>query len=98
MEPVARSQPDVLGIPLLDGLGESQVILASGEAGSVWRSLVHSYNLPPEQEAGTGVVQQVEHQPNTLPMDQCNQHLMQPKSQQGNLVIILTPETRHRQL
>ena len=70
MDPMARSQADVLGIPLLEGLG-------TGEA-PVWRSenmeavsLVHSYNLPPEQEAAT------------LLMDQCNQHLMQVKSQQG---------------
>ena len=72
MDPMARSQADVLGIPLLEGLG-------TGEAPvSVWRtenmeavSLVHSYNLPPEQESGT------------LLLDQCNQHLVQEKSGPG---------------
>ena len=76
MDPMARSQADVLGIPLLEGLG-------TGEAPvSVWRSenmeavsLVHSYNLPPEQESGT------------LLLDQCNQHLVQEKSGPGLLYL-----------
>ena len=58
MDSVPRTQADVLGLPLLEGLGggdESQVVqLTSGEGGAVWRSgnmesltMVHSYNLPP---------------------------------------------------
>ena len=58
MDSVPRTQADVLGLPLLEGLGggdEGQVVqLAGGEGGGVWRSanmeslsLVHSYNLPP---------------------------------------------------
>ena len=76
MDPMTRSQADVLGIPLLDGLGTAE------GPGTVWRSgnmeavsLVHSYNLPPEQE---------------LLMEQCSQHLLEDtdKSQHGTLFYI----------
>ena len=57
MDSVPRSQVDVLGIPLLDGLGGDDGV----GAGHVWRtgnidslSLVHSYNLQPGQEIVMG--------------------------------------------
>ena len=69
MDSVPRTQADVLGLPLLEGLGggeESQVVLTSGEGGAVWRSanmdsltLVHSYNLPPPSQQE--LAQQVSH-------------------------------------
>ena len=88
MDSVPRTQADVLGIPMLEGLGggdEGQVVLAAGEGGAMWRSgnlesltLVHSYNLPPSQQ---DIAQQ---EAARLLMEQCNQHLVQERSQPGN--------------
>ena len=88
MDSVPRSQADVLGIPLLEGLGggdESQVVLAGGEGESMWRSgnlesltLVQSYNLaPPSQQE---IAQQ---EAARLLLDQCSQHLVQERSLPG---------------
>ena len=89
MDSVPRTQADVLGIPMLEGLGggdESQVVLAAGEGGAMWRSgnlesltLVHSYNLPAASQQE--IAQQ---EAARLLMDQCNQHLVQERSQPGN--------------
>ena len=91
MDSVPRTQADALGIPLLEGLGgeESQVVLAGGEGGAVWRSgnldslaLVHSYNLPPPPPPPAQ--QEIPGQEAArLLMDQCNQHLVQERSQPG---------------
>ena len=88
MDSVPRTQADVLGLPLLEGLGagdDSQVVLAGGEGGSVWRSgtmeslaLVQSYNLPPASHQ-----ELAQQEAARILMDQCGQ-LVQERSQPGN--------------
>ena len=85
MDSVPRTQADVLGLPLLEGLGagdDSQVVLAGGEGGSVWRSgtmeslaLVQSYNLPPASHQ-----ELAQQEAARILMDQCSQ-LVQERSQ-----------------
>ena len=100
MDSVPRTQADVLGLPLLEGLGggdEGQVVqLTGGEGGAVWRSanmesltLVHSYNLPPPSQQEVAEQQEAAR----LLMDQCNQHLVQEKSQSDSIAVNNLDET-----